>query len=880
MPSGASLSKDDPREKKLFSRQKWRDKLFAGENKKDSKGQDDKESTDQDIANFLGNSTLKDEDRLLDQAPSPWPEDHEATQSSSQGRPRSPPPPQNIYHRARPRQNKGLHVGFATTAPQIIGEGGDEADAPPNIISARKFSLPELSVPAEEPYSTSGSTPPKVPPKPSQGATQGFQRPSLALSPSDQGRRLRRRSVQDIGDVHPNVLQNERPDKNGFPSPVSPVSPISDDENYRPPNNQYGSQQDSSSLRIPSPSDPSDAGNSLTPRVSPEPSSFTGGLLEDRVHTDKELQRMRKKSPSDSNQLLSPTDVASEKKPVSASFSAKQKSLRDVAKTIGLEAIDEFDMRVSRFFEIFRLGVSTLGDPMNISFGRWLRTAMWWFLKGRGELEAEVRTRYKAADISQHTDTEVSVGLRQAYVDLAKAWWIVKDITPNHPDIRRYGNTSVKSMVAILHNFGNRELASLAKCHVDIVANLRALAMSMKRNNRLPPETLEIQRLDIRVLYESARLPHDIASDLVALQTNPHDRSLNFNMPLGDTSKFFAFSRMFGSISMSSKHDPSELVAAIPCLVSLLRSKNSTDLTILISSQDESINISIEEAPPPGLGLAWKNVSWKAAENCLQFTLSNDTVSSITLPEADFKGIWSICDYTRKVQKDFQGRRGEEVAYEATLQRFQCLKHSSHASSFPTDPIAHCRIRLFSIWRVNANGSGRIRAGHRLMAKSPSDIKSLSSISQEYNNDMPTLLGFDSRDDAPRLSVRIPGASTFVLSFHHHEDLNLFFDIFLQRQPAEDELRSTPLTLKGLQIVTEDPHVKQDTTHLQTVQWQQVKVISRRPPMQQISSPTDRFHKLRLILKCDVGYVTDCMGLRKSMDPVYQYRVADYPRAW
>lgn len=862
MPSGASPSKDDSRENKLFSRHKWRGKLFAGESKNDSKHADDKESTDQDIANFLGSATLKDEDRLLDQSAVSWPQDHGKPDPISKHGPPSPPPPQNVYHRARPRQNKGLHVGFVTSAPQIIGEGGDEADAPPSSISARKLSLPAFSISADDTSSPRVTVPPLAPSNLSSSAMQGSEPLEHALTSSDHGRKLRRRSVQDIGDVHPNALQNEKPGQSEIPSPVSPVSPLSDDEDPISGYARHGSDQDSSSLRVPSPSDLHQSGNSLTPRVSPEPTSFTTGLLEDRQHTDQELLKVGRDSSTGNGRLLSPTDLPSDNKPSTAGSTNKSKSLRDVAKGLGLDAIDEFDVRVSRFNDIFRLGISTSEDPTTYSFSRWLRAAMWWFLKGRGELEFEVRNRSRAADTLTGTDPEISQGLKQAYIDLAKAWWIVKDVTPNHPDIRRYGNTSVKSMITILHNFGNRDLASLAKCHVDIVANLRALAMSMKRNNRLPPKNLEIQRLDVRVLLEPPSLLTDVASSLTALRTNMHDRSLSFNMPLGDTSKFFAFSRMFGSLVINDQQDIGQPEAAIPCLISLLRSKTGTDLTVLLSSQDDSINLSIEETPPTGLGLAWKNVSWNTKDKCLKIMTSNDIGLTVLLSETDFKGLWSICDYTRKIQRDYHGRRGEEVAYEATLRSFQCLKHTSHASSFPPDPIAQCRIRLFSKVNTYANGSGRMRAGYRLMAKSPPEIKSMSSISQEYSNDMPTLFGFSSREETPLVSIRVPGASTFVLSFYHHEDLELFFDIFLQRQPAEDELRSTPLSLQGLQIITKEPNVDHSSTHLANVRWQQVKVISRRPPLQHISSPIDRFYNLRLILKCDVGFVTDCMGLR------------------
>ena len=859
MPRSNSPTKDDARENKLFSRHKWRGKLFSPE-KRDEKYSDDQQVKDQDIAHFLGSTGIRDEDRLLDTPRDPRFLSQEKSDAYlNDGGPPSPPPPANIYHRAKPRQNKGLHVDFVTVAPEIIGEGGDEADTPANMVTARRLQLEEpkllLQSPDEPNTSESLDLPLNSPFGPKSSASDG----SYRLQTHPQSRTLRRRSVQDIGDVHPNALQNETSSQDDSPSPVSPISPILGEENVEFGRSQGLTRQDSlladglpaAGLRV---------GNSLTPRVSPEPTSTTLDR-QNPTYTD---ERLPSKEPSPAGGKTKDRSTSSHRSTAVDSHAREQpKSLRKVAKDLGADAIDDFDARVRRFDELFRLGTTVHKDPMDISFRSWLRTATWWFLKGRTELEVDVRNRSRGANTP--TDAlqpyaSISTGLKQAYVDLAKAWWIVKIITPNHPDIRRYGNTSVKSMVAILHNFGNRELADLAQNHVDIVANLRALAMSMKRNGRLPPGDLEIQRLNVKIVPEKIEFPPEVDKAVSSRRQSMRTKIHGSSMPLGDSSKCFAFNRMFGTGTIVSRERSWEPIL-VPCALSLLRLKVTLDLVALITSQDESLDLLIRAEDTREAKLTWKDVNWSSTGSFISMKLSQDVDFSLQMADVDYRALWTICDYTRKVEKDFQGRRGESLAFETSLESFQCLKTTHHASSFPPEPVSRCSIRLFYVVKAFADGTGRVRAGMRIMAKTPPEIKSLSSISQEYGDDMPTLFGFGQREGTPRLSVRVPGSSTMVLTFSGWELLDTFYSLFTQRQPIEDELRSPLLRLQGLKLWTEDENTKKQTQHLPEVVWQQVRVITHRSPGSIINSPLDRSQHLRLIIQCDSGIMTDCLAL-------------------
>ena len=854
MRRSTSPPRDDSKDHKIFSRSKWRGKIFSSSEKKDEKQWEDQQSQDNDIAQFLGNSSRKDDERLLDTPLDPRNLGSGSPERRSDGRPFTPPAPRNLYHRAKPRQNKGLHVKFTTTAPEIIGEGGDNADSPPIVVSAKAPTLPQVTLSFESPPDFDSKPVPEPPMK-----TSADEKPAQAtarpyLSSRSQSQRLRRRSVQDIGDVHPSALKSGRSEDDEVSPPISPISPLSDGDDAVPYFNRPTRQYTLDAGTI-SPPEVDSIGNSLTPSASPEPSSIT-------VESQDSPQRSRGTgNTGPANQThgnLYPVTTSPRSGEPHLENRVQSRSIRKAAKELGADAIDDFDSRVSRFEELFRLGATVHQDVTQIPFRRWLRAALWWFLKGRGALEVEVRSQMRGASGSEHAG--VPPGLKQAYVDLSKAWWIVKSITPKHPEIKRYGNTSVKSMVAILRNFGNKELADLAQRHVDLVANLKALAMSMKRNERLPPVDLEIQRLDVKVLLDEVQLPSDVQEVLSRSTVHAHSKTQSLSLPLGDSSKYFAFTRLFGTGSILSK-DQSWDPILLPCVLSLVRMKDSLELVGSICSQDGEVDIVIQAEETHDIALTWKDVNWSTSGNFVSVMISRDIDLVLQLLASDFKALWTICDYTRKVQKDFAGRRGEDLMFETPLQTFQCVNSTQQASSFPLDPITSCSVRLFNVTKTFSDGKGLVQSGLRLMARTPPEIKTLSSISQSYGDDAPTLFGFSPRQERPRLSIRAPGSSTLILTFLDWEQLDSFYSLFTQRQPMEYEQRSPPLLLQEAEIFTYDEDSNRRRQHVQDIRWSQLRVIWLKSSGSAVTSPADRWHNLRLISQCDIGIITDHFAL-------------------
>ncbi|KAG8533747.1 uncharacterized protein KY384_001488 [Bacidia gigantensis] len=833
-------TKEDSKEGKLFSKHKWRGKLFSGENPF-SKSPEEQDNPNDDVAQFLGYGGRRSEDLFVGK------DGQHDTEFPSRRTASSPPPPRNIYHRAKPRQNKGLHVDFVIAAPEIIGLGGDEAETPASLVFSnrsdasdllhRRPALPRKPIPSIlEPASANNT------PEPDDSVFQ---------QEHTERRRSFRDSLRDIGDVHPSVLQPQTANQaNGSPS-ISPIGSELEENHSTFPIHGYDPSV------LPSPPDAEPLRLSSSPRASPEPHSLTyrsSSRSPDGRHAFQKPSPLlgARTSPSHVERQLS-------LHPDHVDTSAKPKSLRNAVQSLGADALDEFDTKVSRINQIFRLGVAVQQDPMILSLQRWIRVATWWFLKGRGELEAEVRSRSKDSS-TQSDQSEIPIGLKQAYVDLAKAWWIVKEIAPSHPELRRYGNTSVKSLVPILENFGNQDLAKLARHHVDLQANIRALAMSMKRNGRLPPDHFELQKLDVRVLLEDPSLPSEAMRVFTSQDPSLSEDAMDPTMPLTDSANSFYFSRFFGAASVVSRRKAWEPFI-VPSVVSLSRKKDTLDLTASISSQDESVNLMIQTEKDQSNRLIWSDVNWSSTGNFISVAITPEIDLSILLSAHDFRTLWSICDYTRKIQKDYQGRKGEEVAYEVKLVDFQCLQTEQHASSFPSDPIRYCKVRMFSKVKTHHDGSGRIHAGFRLMARTPPSMKTLSTVSQDYGDDMPTIFGFGRRDDRAKLSIRVPSSSVFVLTFRSWEDLDLFYNIFTQKQVLSNEKRSPALLLEGLNIVTNDSSKGNVTRHLRDCNWQQVKVITREHAGHPNSSIGKRSQASRLIAQCDDGILTECLAM-------------------
>ena len=864
-------------EKKLLNKHKWQRKFFSAEGKF-GKGVQSLENKEEDIANFLA-TTARPKAKSQSAAPITC---NEAAQEARSPSIHNPSPDiVDCYRRPKPRQNKGLHVTFAAAAPDVIGEGGEEADLPAMEVSRLyEPSFAGVQLNAQELESGSGVDPQsEVQRRLSSPEVEGL--PRLALLQRTPTGLDEHPSGNDLSDQDRNADESVHP---VLPDEISKAQPLIHKhgpreyitksqvhEAYRDmpckvddvvdPSGRYadkigksGSHSIKSSLKAPSPDDL--GGNSVNSRLSPQlPNTY-----EDNAPPGYDF-------PPKALAFQSPPKLAHREFQAkhqadpgcSAAPEPKSLSFRRVVEGLGEDSLADFDSRVRRFNDIFRLGVSAQTDILKVPFVQWIRTATWWFSKGRTELESSVRA-------NDPHEGSITI-LKQAHVNLGKAWWIVSELTPNHPEVRRFGKSGMSSLIAIIKNFGDRGLAELIEVHMTIISNMRALTMSMKRNGRLPPHELEIQRLNLQILPDTPVISHDIAKSVVNnVPGAPADNGWSVAEPLfpiqvGDTERHFSFCRLFVEAKLYTR-DGTQQFLHMSCILSVLRERSGWGVKATIASHDGQINLVIQ--PSGHGGLTWKDVHWKVPSQMIHIDLSENYELRIMLSEKDFRSLWSIYDYTRRVQKDYSPSKSEEIIFERHLDKLHC----DDPPNFPPDAISDCRLRLFERKIIASDGTGQrsIHDGYRLITVTPPGIKTLSSVNYQLGKDTPILFSYQHTRDGPKLVLRLTPSVKLSPSFRDPQDREVFRSALCGTSIARDDYCYGSLPLRDFIIegISADggATIPDENANLKTLRWNKLRITNKGPPPYgHTALATVRAEHLRIMVECDLGTLTDRVNL-------------------
>ncbi|KAI5277524.1 hypothetical protein KEM54_004998, partial [Ascosphaera aggregata] len=152
----------------------------------------------------------------------------------------------------------------------------------------------------------------------------------------------------------------------------------------------------------------------------------------------------------------------------------------------------------------------------------WIRASVWWVLKGRNQLEVAIRQGGGITDLHQ-----------QGALSLAKAWWINAEVVPKHAELIKLkqqvatsnGNSSdiakdvkIDVILNIARSLGDARLNSLITLHQAVSSHVRALAISMKRNNiNLPPPDQLIKNVDLAIWVKYPYFGADVTALLSTL---------------------------------------------------------------------------------------------------------------------------------------------------------------------------------------------------------------------------------------------------------------------------------------------------------------------------------------------------------------------------
>ncbi|EEH18795.1 hypothetical protein PABG_01114 [Paracoccidioides brasiliensis Pb03] len=557
---------------------------------------------------------------------------------------------------------------------------------------------------------------------------------------------------------------------------------------------------------------------------------------------------------------------------------SSRRSWRNVANVVSNDTLSGFTTWASQYNDVFSNAAESVKPSMETSLTEWVRASVWWFLKGRADVEASIRQQSSSGGRNSPTNVDQT---RQGVLNLAKAWWINQHIVPQHPELSRFGNVSMETISAVVITAGNQRLRSLMSVHQAILSNLRALAMSMKRNSILATamEQMELSRgIDASIWV---RYPF-FAPDISAVLSGQVTRSMLVDtarkvadiadvMPLGDSSRSFSYGRMFVQAYLSSSEDDSQQYP-IPCVLSIMRDRTDWNVIVSITSQNELVNLTIQGDKK--LGPTWADVEWQVRSLSMRVRLPRGFELEVQFEQPDFKMIWQIVEYTRKTEEALEPAAGETLLFEDVLKVFQYMD-SNPTKAFPPEPSPRCRIRLFekSVTLTEGTGTRKAHRGFRFIAVSSPKVKTLSSVTHEMGNGTPIVFGYlRGEDGAPALLLKIqePGNSaanrSMLLTFHDQEERAKMHSLLLGIAPLEGEVKTPDIPMRSYSI--EQPAdngqglpFSQPSSLLQ-FSAPSVAVINNNPiNLKHPYSPTVLSEHLRIFVTSNWGSATDRINI-------------------
>ena len=903
---GSELS----REQTVLSSNKWRGKLFYKASQL-SKGiekfrkEDGRSSKtdDNDVSDFLHGTGQKPLQKpRIDTTIAPrWPAVFSAnlfeeSPASTNSRPSTAQSSRSIpvvIQRKR-RNAKHLHVTFTKTQPEVIGEGGDEAELPASEVfsSWQNAGNEQLSGAAQIFVSTKPeSRPPfqalKSPPPFDDDID--FRKPLLRrvqtgadhLSPP-LDLELRRRSMEieegaaqlhrrkEVGSGISSLIDNEHTQRQATPilehNPLRPPphrssphlrssSELSQFDPFPPkPESPRRKEVPKSQPNLPSP--PHDAPSSLKSTPTPQiPDIPTRALPPDDLHLPP--------APSSSSTVGSEHAYWNTLSPFSDNLTQRRPSPTrgvfddNLTNAKEDESQDEFYARMQHLRGVFRLAAETSQATAQKATEYWLRASTWWFLKGRSALEASAR---QAQHRSPRLDgMELPLQTKQSYVDLAKAWWIVEEVIPDG-SLRPENSFQSIAIDAI----DGLDPPRIKQVYKSLRASMRALMLSMKKNRLLPPQSLLVQGVDTTIWMTYPALP----PGLLALVADLDPRSLIkrtssgyepfFGIFLGDTERHFSYGRMFVDTEIVSEDDSSDDLQ-FPCILSIIRERTSSNLEITIASQDGQVNLHIQ--PDKRRGPTWNDIQWKIKSHTMRINLTRDLDLTVRFWESDFKTLWGIHDYTRRVDQESKPKDTEEVVFNDTVTMFQYIPPTGSSGTFPSNPIKHCKVRLFERKIQISSGSGHrpLHDGYRMLVVTPPGVKSLSSLNKCFGPKQPILFNYlRGENNAPALlfHMRDEGVkSSMVLTFHEVLKRTELHMLLNGSFVSPNQWSSEEITLQDFSIALLAAESPSNLTLAPGVNWHHVRVIQEQDTT---DDPDDASSdQLRIAMTSNLGTVTE-----------------------
>ncbi|CAG8978386.1 hypothetical protein HYALB_00009971 [Hymenoscyphus albidus] len=787
------------------------------------------------------------------------------------------------------RSRKGLMVRFANEKPEIIGEGGDEAMAPVTEIGARRRSNthPTTGQPVSHTQHNQynqpmqQSQPSQLPPdfrghssnagveNPANLDTGDFFQPkSLSRSLTGyQSRPVDNDSVESFGSGYPeapagneigNGSMNQAPTNPDDYEPTSFAARVraemrSGEGRALMQNKDEGSQAEDPELSpqmkqlrintmrnsIISPST-TDIPDSLHPGANQVYKPYQGGssVMESPAQMSRSstAQGSFTESPVPRSSLLS-NSAQQSYAGSSASLSRSNTTLQGAALAVADEAVQEFSSRVKHMFTLFRLSTESVKPLTNCTMEELTRISLWWFLKGRMNLENTVRDRPS----SQEGQKRRLFALQQAHADLAKSLWINETVAGQRREI--------------LDPHGAEKdpnLASVVEVRQSILSSLRKLAMSMKRNGFMPADPNETQLA--QGIDNSIWAPHEGSQYLVSSQRPNLTLGLSDSFPLGDTNRDFHFGRMFVDAVLSEDAEHYRC----PVLVSLVRGHKEKEISAIIASQDGGLKLCISS--DSSRGPTWNDVSWQQKSDSIRVALPRGFTLRLNCSEQDYRMILGLYEYQVKVHSALVQRRDELIIFEVILRSFQYID-SNPESRFPKESLPQCHFRLFekSETLPGASGAVTFHRGYRIALNTHPKTKNSRSIDENLPPTLPIQFGFlRGEDGAPAMLLKIVTPKSnykAILTFEDPSERGRLHELITGTALGRSEqvVAEAPLRAFSLSAYSRDT---KDLNCFKTLDWKGYRVINEDEGDLESNKAVLSTH-LRVALDFQTGSLTD-----------------------
>ncbi|KAI8720919.1 hypothetical protein NCS52_00538100 [Fusarium sp. LHS14.1] len=722
--------------------------------------------------------------------------------AAQQNRPLVPGRPDTNTPKRSPRPNrKGLIVRFDDSAPEVIGEGGDETEAPTIEISKRKKARPPPPPQPRKPASPPGRPPPppsdigtprSAPavddfrPKPLLRTQTGFSSiyepesdddsPNVGPDPDSKSEEL----ISPISAQHHTLLPGKR-------SPARFLGAAANhDENRRSFIEIHSAQMREAEGRVfaeaarvasatsasshnwddphsaeplstspvtarrgpPSPEAQISKPNiSYSPAASVHSSSTTGyspppTLVPAAPPVSAPVPAPVAVPTPEPQNLSREPSIASQRAPPQIASRSLSIRVGDGNSAAAEQALETFISRTKHLFELFRLHAESIKPLSTCSLTECARGALWWFLKGRMGLELAIRERPNSPQGQMQNDRD----RQQAYANLAKAFWLSEQIVPEIAQSQGFELDS--------------EIDEVSK---NLVSSLKKLSMSMKRNGFLPPEDAFLpQTIDKSIWVEYPALSQDMiallsgnwGSGLTAMTSPMSNLRLLDAFPIGDTTENFNYGRVQADVYlMEQGHEAQRLY--FPCLLSMVRPQKSTGLVFVLASQNGHMQLAIQESK--NVGPVWDDVRWRSDTCTVDIRLRRGFQLAIQLVQQDFRILYNMYDFGTKVQNSLFPRSDENMVFRSTLRSFQVMDADPSYRQFPKEPVPHCDVALFEkLYKENGPAGPRTwHLGFRVAVVSGPRTRTLSGVQHSYSPAQPIQFGFFRGDgDAPSLTIK------------------------------------------------------------------------------------------------------------------------------